>query len=127
MQKRLLILFERFRDFDAEPELTVWLREHKSLIPDVAVQRLIELQEPYPTRPVHLCIEILSPEDRFGDVVVKCEDYHAWGVRFCWIIDPEEKQCWEYEAGSRPHQVSVDGQVTAQEIVLSMRDLFAGF
>jgi Uma2 family endonuclease len=113
--------------FEATPELTVWLRENKYLIPDVAVQRSSELQQPYPTKPIHLCIEILSLEDRFGEVVVKCEDYHAWGVRYCWIIDPEEKQCWEYVAGSRPHQVPADGRLTAREISLSLSGLFAGF
>jgi Uma2 family endonuclease len=113
--------------FDATPEQTLFLRQGKYLVPDIAVQRVSELQQPYPTKPIHLCIEILSPEDRFSEVVVKCEDYHAWGVRFCWIIDPEEKVGWEYEAGSRPRQVPADGQITAQELSLSLKDLFAGF
>jgi hypothetical protein len=29
---------------------------------------------------VHLCVESLSPEDRIGAVIAKCEDYHDWGV-----------------------------------------------
>lgn len=82
--------------FDAVPEQTVRLRETKCLIPDVAVQRISDLQEPYPTKPIHLCIEILSPEDRFSEVLGKCEDYHAWGVKYCWIIDPESKRASEF-------------------------------
>jgi Uma2 family endonuclease len=127
MQKRILIRFEQFPDFDAEPELTVRLKEGKFLIPDVAVQRLSELQQPYPSKPIHLCIEVLSPEDRFSEVLSKCEDYHAWGVQYCWIIDPEKKQCWQYEVGNRPQQIPPDGQITAQEVALSVKDLFAGF
>lgn len=61
MQKRNIILFERFPEFDAEPELTIFLREGKYLVPDIVVQRVSELQQPYPTKPVHLCIEIVSP------------------------------------------------------------------
>jgi Uma2 family endonuclease len=66
MQKRIMILFEQFREFDAEPELTVFLRQRKYVFPDIVVQRVSELQQPYPTKPVHLCIEILSAEDRFA-------------------------------------------------------------
>ena len=109
---------------DAVPELTVRIREGKYLIPDVGVQRIGEIQEPYPTKPIYLCIEVLSPEDRFSDVVAKCEDYHSWGVRYCWIIDPETQQCWEYEAGSRPHQVLTGGKLTTADLALHVTDLF---
>jgi hypothetical protein len=43
------------------------------------------------------------------------------------MIDPEKKQCWEYEAHDRPHQIPDGGQVAAGEIVLNLRDLFEGF
>lgn len=39
-------------------------------------------QDPYPTDLVLLCCEILSPEDRLGATLAKCEEYHAWGVPF---------------------------------------------
>jgi Uma2 family endonuclease len=58
-------------------------------------------------------------------VVAKCEDYHAWGVKYGWIIDPEDNQCWEYESGSRPREIPPDGEITAQEIRISAKDLFA--
>ena len=111
----------------AGPELTVRLRERRILIPDVGVQRRSELQRPYPTKPIFLCIEILSPQDRFSDTLAKCEEYHAWGVPFCWIVDPEDKRCWEYHAGERPHEISDDGHLTAQELSLSVTNIFADF
>jgi Uma2 family endonuclease len=111
----------------AGPELTVRLRERRILVPDVGVQRRSELQKPYPTKPIFLCIEILSPDDRLADTVAKCEEYHAWGVPFCWIVDPEQKQCWEYHAGGRPSQIFNDGHLTAEELSLSFADIFAGF
>ena len=113
--------------FEAVPEQTVRLREGKYLVPDVAVQQIAKLQQPYPSEPIYLCIEVLSPEDRFSDTVAKCEDYHAWGVQFCWIVDPEKQRCWEYEFGDRPRQISPSGQLTAGAIVVSISDLFAGF
>jgi len=128
MQFRVGLLINRLgMGFEAIPEQTVQLREGKYLVPDVAVQRLSELQQPYPTRPVHLCVEVLSPDDRFSDTVAKCEDYHAWGVPFCWIIDPEKKRAWEYRPLDRPHEVGPGGQMQAGEISLTFGDLFAGF
>jgi len=91
----------------------------------VAVQRGGDIQDPYPTRPIHLCVEVLSPEDRFSDTVAKCGEYHACGVQYCWIIDPEDKQCWEYHAGSRPNQIAAEGQITAGPIALRVAEIFA--
>ena len=127
-QKRVSFLIDALQlGFVATPEQTVRLRETKWLIPDVAVQRRSELQRPYPTKPIHLCVEILSPEDRFSEVIAKCEEYQAWGVKYCWIIDPEAQRAWEFEGGNRLHEIPAGGQITAGPIVLSLADLFAGF
>ena len=106
------------------PEQTVRIREGKYLVPDIAVQILSDLQKPYPARPVYLCVEVKSPEDRFGDIVSKCGEYHAWGVKHCWIIDPDGKRCWQYESGGRPDEVLADGDITAGPIILSHADIF---
>ena len=128
MEWRLLSLINKpAARFTACPELTLRLRERRFLVPDVGVQRRSELQKPYPTKPIFLCIEILSPDDRLSDTIAKCEEYHAWGVPFCWIVDPEEKKCWEYHAGGQPNQISDDGHLTAQELSLSLADIFADF
>jgi Uma2 family endonuclease len=81
MQARLSRLIDDLREFEATPEQTLGLSERKYLAPDVAVQRIDELQQPIPEKPIFLCIEILSSEDRFSELVAKCEDYHDWGVK----------------------------------------------
>lgn len=45
------------------------LRGTKYLVPDIAVRRVSELHQPYPAKPIHLCIELLSPDDRFSEVI----------------------------------------------------------
>ena len=85
-----------------------------------------ELQRPYPTEPVYLCIEIMSPQDRYSEAFTKCEDYHDWGVQFCWLIDPHNRVCWNYVAGDRPDEIPANGQLTAGEIAVSVNDLFEG-
>jgi Uma2 family endonuclease len=58
------------------PELTVQISPTKYLVPDVTVAN--DFPGPYPTEPVQLCCEILSPEDRLGAMLAKCEEYHSW-------------------------------------------------
>ncbi|MGD1069669.1 MAG: Uma2 family endonuclease [Bryobacteraceae bacterium] len=103
------------------PELTVRLSPTRYLVPDVSVAG--DFPGPYPTDPVLLCCEILSPEDRLGTTFAKCEEYHAWGVPFCWIIDPEKRTAWEYHANSEP--VRAAGSLRAGDLAVNLEELFA--
>jgi Uma2 family endonuclease len=126
VQGQLIVLINpRFRQFCAVPELTVKIRTGKYLVPDVAVQRRNSIQSPYPEAPVHLCVEILSPDDRFSDIVAKCEEYHEWGVETTWIVDPENCQAWEFHKGHRPTEIPAAGSLTAEGISVPLQDVFA--
>jgi Uma2 family endonuclease len=75
-------------------ELTTRLRATKFYVPDIVVEELanpLHGNYPGPGDPVFLCIEIKSPEDRLGQLFGKCEEYHSWGVRHYWVVDPERK------------------------------------
>jgi Uma2 family endonuclease len=106
---------------DAFPELTVRISASKYLVPDVAVAR--DFPGPYPTEPVLLCCEILSPGDHLGATLAKCEEYHEWGVPYCWVIDPEKRTAWEYPRNGEPSRV-VDA-LHAGEITVSLAELFS--
>jgi Uma2 family endonuclease len=126
IQGRLAYLITAgFPDFDPETELTVKIRTGKYFVPDVAVQRRDCMQDPYPSDPVHLCVEILSPEDRISETFAKCEEYHAWGVETTWVIDPESRRAWEFRKGQRPSEISQTGSLTADSISISMAELFS--
>jgi Uma2 family endonuclease len=72
---------------------------------------------------VLLCVEIVSPPDRVGKLFGKCEDYHKWGVPYCWVIDPERKRAWEYFPNDfEPRRVEDD--LNAGPIVLKLADVF---
>lgn len=109
----------------AGPEATVQIRPGKYFVPDVVVQRRDNIQSPYPTEPVHLCIEILSPGDRIGEIFSKCEDYHVWGVGATWVVDPEAQRDWEYRKDQLPTEVPASGSLTAEGISISLADLFS--
>ena len=119
------LLNSSFQDFEAASEVTVRLREGKYLIPDVIVQRRDRIQDPCPTDPVHLCVEILSPEDRMSEVLAKCEAYHAWGVETVWVVDPEDRRAWEYRIGRRPAEIPSNGGLNAEGISIPLTDVFA--
>jgi Uma2 family endonuclease len=103
------------------PELTVRISPTRYLVPDVAVAS--PFPGPYPTEPVLLCCEILSPEDRLGATLAKCEEYHAWGVPFTWVIDPVKRAAWEYPASGEPARVA--DALRAGEVSISVADLFS--
>jgi len=122
IQFLLLMLLHR-QGIEALAEVTVRLSNTKFLIPDVIAAHTI--QSPYPTEPVELCVEILSPTDRLVATLAKCELYHAWGVPFCWVIDPDKQTAWQYHAGSDPERVAEGGTLEAGELSVRLEELFS--
>jgi len=63
IQRAVMMLLQN-QEVQSFPELTLRISLSKYLVPDVAVAG--DFPGPYPTEPVVLCCEILSPEDRLG-------------------------------------------------------------
>jgi Uma2 family endonuclease len=120
VQRELMMLLQNL-GVQAFPELTVRISPTRYLVPDVCVAG--DFPGPYPTEPVQLCCEILSPEDRLGAMLAKGEEYHAWGVPFCWIIDPVKRTAWEYHSGSEP--VRETETLRAGELSINLEELFS--
>ena len=119
------VLHERATGFEAVIEWSVRLREGKWFVPDVAVQRTDAIQDPYAELPIYLCAEILSPGEGLGEMLAKGEAYHAWGVPYFWVLDPETRQAWSYDKGGSPKEISADGELTAGEISIPMVEIFS--
>ncbi len=122
MQWILLLILNKL-GLDALPEVAVRVTPTRYLVPDIVAGR--NLDSPYPTEPALLCVEILSPEDRVGAMLAKCEEYYAWGVPVCWVIDPVKKVAWEYRADGEPLRIDDGGLLRAGEISVAVRDLFS--
>jgi Uma2 family endonuclease len=116
-----LVMMLRRQGVQAVPEVTVMLSPTKYLVPDVIAAA--SLQQPYPTEPVLLCCEILSAEDKLGMTLAKCEEFHAWGVAFCWVIDPMKQTAWEYHKEGEP--VRVDKVLRAGSLSAELQELFS--
>ncbi len=116
LQGRLFRLLEDL-GYEAAVELTVQVSPTKFLVPDVAAD--MHFADPYPDRPVLLCVEILSPGDRSSELLTKCEEYHRWGVPYCWVIDPVVEKAWEYHRDGAVQQCSTALHAGAINIPLS--------
>jgi Uma2 family endonuclease len=69
--------------------LRIQVRENWYPIPDVCIYSLPDFEEPYPSIPPLLWIEILSPDDRMVDVWAKADELIRCGVPNVWIINPD--------------------------------------
>jgi Uma2 family endonuclease len=44
--------------------------------------------------------EIVSPDDRYEDIMTKLADYEAWGVPNVWLVDPGLRRLSVYSQGN---------------------------
>jgi Uma2 family endonuclease len=81
------------RGWTAGSEVRLKLSGLAHPVPDL-VAGSAGMQSPYPTDPVDLCVEILSPNDTLRNTFAKCAHYLDWGVGSVWIIDPERRRAY---------------------------------
>ena len=73
-------------------------------------------------QPPLLCVEIVSPDDKLPDLVIRAGDYLTMGVPLTWIFDPETKQAFIYSDQGTVE--SADPVLRYGPIDLPIADLF---
>ena len=119
----LLVGMLRKQGFEALAEVSVRVSATRFLIPDVIAD--VQIEDPYPASPVMLCVEILSPDDRLSAAFAKCEEYHSWGVPYCWVIDPLKRNGWEYHAQDELRPIERSGILRAGKMNAHLEELFS--
>ena len=76
------------------PELELRIDPNWQPKPDVAAALTVEI--PYPTKPIDVVAEVLSPEDRMQRVIEKCRQYARIGISVIYVMDPELRYAWEW-------------------------------
>jgi Uma2 family endonuclease len=71
-------------------------------LPDVSAVLPGQVELPYPTRPVEVVVEILSPDDQFSQVLGKCQFYGDLGIKNIYVVDPETRQIWSWHRDRPP-------------------------
>ena len=85
-------------------------------IPDVCV---VEELEEVITKPPLLCVEVLSPDDRWSQVNSSISDYRLMEVSTVWVIDPYQRRAWIFENEAPPVEVQ-DGRLRAQALAVEI-------
>jgi Uma2 family endonuclease len=66
-------------------------------IPDIAVFAESRPDEAVPSNPPLVAIEIVSPDDRYSEMLEKLLEYRQWGVANIWVVDPNRRTLATYE------------------------------
>ena len=81
--------------YRAAPEVELRIDPDWQPKPDVLAS-LSPLERPYPTKPVELVMEVLSPTDAMSLVYDKCQNYQRIGIEQIFVLDPESRKGWEW-------------------------------
>lgn len=64
-----------------------------------------------------VAIEILSPNDRAGDIHAKVADYLAAGTRLVWVVDPVGERVTVYRALLEPRVLERGNRLEGEDVV----------
>ncbi len=105
------LITERNPDTVRGPDISFW-----------SAKRLPLRKRPrgYPTVAADLCVEILSPGDRWKVIRAKLEEYFGRGVRMVWVVNPADRTVTVYRSPSK-------GTVLHEDETLGGEDVLPGF
>lgn len=64
-----------------------------------------------------LAIEVVSPSDRFADVLEKVQAYLDAGTRLVWVVDPAARKAIVFRSEQSPEVVEADGVLSGEEVL----------
>lgn len=123
----------RRKGFVTVNDTGVLLERHPDTIrgPDIAylegVKSFTELPKKWAAFPPRLAVEVLSPNDRAGQINRKIQDYLNNGVEIVWLVDPEERSVTVYTPDTGPRTVAEEGELTGGNVLPSFRCKVADF
>jgi Uma2 family endonuclease len=99
------------------PGQRIRVSQSRVRIPDVCV--VAALEEVITKAPL-LCVEVLSPDDRWNRVHASIADYQEMGVPCVWVIDPYDRRAWVFDEVEPPSEVR-DGVLTARSLAVALQ------
>lgn len=89
--------------------------------PDIAFVRTERLPVPIPSTFLEfapdLVVEVLSPNDRPGEVLAKIGDWLESGARLVWVIDPERRSGRVYRADGTEQLLDESDQLQGEDML----------
>ena len=113
-----------------------WLARNPDLVraPDAAFVRQERLPDPeadtgYFVGPPDLAVEVVSPNDRPGEIAEKVADWLAYGTRLVIVVYPRSRTARIHRPGLPPRELSEADAIEGEDVVpgwtLPLRELFA--
>lgn len=108
------------------PELRTQTGATRFRVPDLAIISADAPREQILRTPPLLCIEILSPEDRWKRVEARIQDYFTMGVPVVWVFDPEQRTVTVLErSGARTEHREGTLTLAGTPVAIPIADVFA--
>ena len=89
--------------------------------PDVAFVSRERVPEPFPRGfpelAPDLAVEVLSPDDRPGEVLAKVADWLNAGCRLVWVVDPARRGARVYRADGTESQLTDTDQFDGEDVL----------
>ena len=93
-------------------------------VPDICVVLGPKPTEQVLTKPPFICVEILSPEDRWSRTQQRIDDYLAMGVPFVWVLDPSTKAAYSVTRPAGTTQVTDVLKTLNPSVELPLSEIF---
>ena len=114
-----------------EKELGIWVIQEQRVqvsakrfrIPDICVT-LGEPNEEILRQPPFICIEVLSPEDRWPRIQQRIGDYLGMGVPYVWVLDPAAKTAYSVTRSAGTNQVTDVLKTLNPSVELPLSEIF---
>jgi Uma2 family endonuclease len=111
--------------FAAETGFTLARNPDTVRAPDVAFISRENLPDPEPEGFAEiapdLVVEVLSPDDRPGEVLSKVGDWLEAGARLVWVVDPKRRFACVYRADGSESLISESEAIDGEDVVLNFR------
>ena len=104
-------------------ELRIRVSATRVRVPDICVILRDREIEQVPTKPPLVCIEVLSPEDRWPRVEKRIQDFLTMGVERVWVFDPKKGEVFEYAKSGR--RKVVEDLLEAPPVSIRISELMA--
>lgn len=64
-----------------------------------------------------LVVEIMSPNDRWTDIVEKLREYFAIGVKLVWVANPESRSIFAYRSLTDVHEFAAEDELAGDDVL----------
>ncbi len=84
-------------------------------------RRFHDLSPKYSDGVPALTVEVFSPSDRWGDMVLRVGQFLRRGVKIVWVVDPEARTVSIHRSGEEPKALDETEELTCEEVLPGFR------